>query len=92
MERIDDAAAHCEVERNFGDHGKDQQTQDVFFQIARMEIAFDDHECKDRECQTSDAGQPVVAGDDGSLQVIAKHEQHCHDVQGKGGNFKSDSR
>lgn len=92
MERIDDAAAHREVERDLGDHGEDQQAQNVLFQIARAEVALHDHKRKDREGKTADTGQPVAAGDDRAPEMIAKHEQHCHDVQGKGGNFQSDSR
>jgi hypothetical protein len=88
VDRVKHAASHHDIERDFRNHGEKQQSQNIFFQIFRVKIAFHNHECKNGKRNSSNAGQPVIAGNDGSPKVVAHHEQHRHYVQCQGGYFK----
>ena len=64
MDRIKQAAARDEIERNLGDHGKEQQSADISLQIFGAEISLDEHKSKDGEGDAANAGQPVISRHD----------------------------
>ena len=85
MNGVERSAAHGQVEGDFGEKSKHQQPEDILFKVPGVEIPFHDQKCENWESNPSDAGQPVVTGDDGTPEVVAQHEDHCQNVQECGG-------
>ena len=70
-----------QVERYLRNYCEQKQPQYISAQISCMEVSLDYHKGKNRIGQTSQASEPLIAGNHSCPKVIAQHERHGEDMQ-----------
>ena len=89
VHRIKPGSAVHQVERHFGEHGKQRKPQSVFPEAVGVKISFHRHECEDGKGQPSGTRQPVLRGQEGRPEMIHQHQHHGENVKYRGAEGKT---
>ena len=89
VHRVKPGSAVHQVERHFGEHGKQRKPQGVFPEAVGVKISFHRHECEDGKGQPSGTRQPVLRGQEGRPEMIHQHQHHGENVKCRGAEGKT---